>query len=151
MDRFLACWFSGFAKSLDKIDTTSRTEILRACGVACANSYTAEIFSDAKRRSQDLESFLANLSAAFSGAAYDMVGDHAIRVRFSDCDCDLVQADFVRFPHLCECSLFNLKESVERALGVPAAVSMAATILRGGTCCEFAVTWPEEPLWRAYP
>ena len=147
MDRFLAHWFFGFEKALVGMDAASRSVILRECGKACADSYTADLFLDAKKRSTDMKSFLANLCAAFPEGAYVMVDDRTIRVRYSSCGCDLVQAGLVRSPHLCECSAFNLQENVERALGVPVAVSMRATILRGAKCCEFSVTWVQQPHW----
>ena len=147
VDGFLPHWFSGFERALGEMDAVSRSAILRDCGIACADSYTADLFLDAKRRSTDIASFLTNLAASFPACAYAMADDHTLRVRYSSCGCDLVQAGLLRSPYLCGCSAFNLKENVERALGVSVEVSMRATILRGEAGCDFFVTWTEQPSW----
>lgn len=147
MKRFFAHWLTGFDRALRRIDPAARSAILEECGRACADSCTAARFIDAKARSRDAATFASNLTASFSDAGFDLLGPRTIRARYETCSCDLVTDGPVRSPHLCECSAFNLKENVERALGVLATVSIVGTLLRGDDRCELLVEWSEDPQW----
>jgi hypothetical protein len=112
---FLTYWVSGLMKGLESVDEPSRNAILRACGKACADSYTAEVFRDARRQSTDLEGFLAVLAAKFPEAAYEQLAPSTIRVRYTDCACDLVQWGLIKSSLICGCSAYNLQENFELA------------------------------------
>ena len=137
---FLRYWFSGLVNGLRSVDESARKAILRECGKACAASYTAGIFEDARERSTDMGGFLAVLAAKFPGAAYERLDSSTIRVRYAHCACDLVRCGLVKSPLLCECSAYNLQENLERALGIPVSVTLLSSILEGAPQCAFKVS-----------
>jgi predicted ArsR family transcriptional regulator len=141
---FLRYWFAGLERGLAEIDAPARTTLLRACGQACADSYTAAVFADARQHSAGLPGFLHRLGENFPEARYDLLAPGQIEVRIQRCACDLVLRGRVRSPLLCECSLYNLKANFERALGQPVSVQMEASILQGAPECVFLVSLGEE-------
>lgn len=138
-DRFLKYWFSGLVNGLERTDETAREAILRECGKACAASYTAEVFRDAWKQSTDLQSFLNILADRFPEASYELIESGVIRVCYSYCACDLVKWQLVETPLLCRCSMYNLEENFEQALGTQVSVELRASILAGAPQCVFIV------------
>lgn len=138
---FLSHWFAGLQKGLESLDASSRTTILRECGMACARSYTAQVFRESwQQASGDMARFLAALAARFPGATYTQINAHTLKVQYTDCGCDLVQCGWVTSPALCECSMHNLQANLEAALGAPVAVTLETSLLRGGEACVFRVS-----------
>jgi hypothetical protein len=137
---FLTCWFSGLTNGLKSVDEAARNAILRECGKACAESYTADVFRDAWGQSADIEGFLALLAAKFPEATYERLASGSIRVRYSRCACDLVTEGLVKSSLICGCSAYNLKENFERAWGIPVRVTLESSILQGAPQCEFLVS-----------
>ncbi len=133
-------WFSGLISGLEKVDEPAREAILQECGKACARSYTAAVFQEARKDSDDMETFLAALGARFPGAAYELISAETIRVRYSKCACDLVETGLVDSAVICRCSAYNLRENFERALEKPVTVTLESSILQGAGRCEFLVS-----------
>jgi hypothetical protein len=133
--RFLTYWVSGFLDGLAKTDERARETILGECGKACARSYTAQVFQDARRQSTDMDAFFVYLADRFPGATYERTDARTMRVRYATCECDLVRHRLVTSPMLCACSAHNLRENLEQSLGVPVSVAIESSILRGGTHC----------------
>ena len=142
-NRFLFQWFSGLERGLKRMDDAARSVLLQECGKACADSYTAEQFRQAKAESGDLDDFLHRLAQRFPEAAYKKISANSLNVCYSRCECDLVKRRLVTTPLLCECSMHNLKANFEAALGVPVEVTTESTILRGNLQCAFVVRWDE--------
>ena len=140
LKHFMTHWFAGLMDGLEGVDDEARKTILRECGKACARSYTAQVFQDARRHSASVDAFLARLGASFPEATYEKIDLRTIRVRYGRCECDLVKCGLVESPVICECSAYNLQENFERALGAPVAVTIESSILRGGGWCAFLVT-----------
>ncbi len=140
---FLKHWFAGFARGLEELSGPERDRLLRACGRACADSYTRGVFLAARARGGDLPSFLELLEERFPCAHYALHGTNALEVTYAVCACDLVAAGLVRTPLLCGCSAHNLRENFEAALARPVAVELKASILAGAPACSFLVTWNE--------
>jgi hypothetical protein len=138
---FLTYWFAGFADGLAKVDERAREAILGECGKACARSYTAQVFQDARQRSTDLDGFFVYLADRFPGATYERTDARTMRVRYASCECDLVKRGLVTSPMLCACSAHNLKENLEQSLGVPVCVAIESSILRGGTHCVLVASF----------
>jgi hypothetical protein len=141
---FLGYWFAGLMQGLAELDEASRIKIWHECGKACAQSYTAQVFREARQSSTDTGSFLRNLSLRFPGATYEQTDPHMIRVTYSQCGCDLVRLGLVTSPSFCECSVANLQENFRQGLGVPATVTLETSILRGGTHCALKVWLDDE-------
>ena len=137
---FLLYWLSGLVNGLESVDEPARRTILRKCGKACAASYTAEVFESAREHSADMAGFLALLATKFPGAAYEQLDSSTIRVRYTNCACDLVKCGLVKSPLLCECSAYNLQENFERAWGIPVSVTLESSILEGAAQCTFKVS-----------
>jgi hypothetical protein len=146
LQHFMTYWFSGLMDGLEEVDDEARKTILRACGKACAHSYTVQRFQYAKRDSADLEDFLARLADKFPEARYERIAPHTIRVNYDRCECDLVKCGLVKSPLLCECSAYNLRENFERSLGTPVTVVIESSLLRGGTCCALLVSLAAEEM-----
>jgi hypothetical protein len=144
LQRFLTHWFSGLMKGLEGVDEPAREAILRECGRACARSYTAGVFQEARKGSADVGAFLVALTSRFPEATYELLNPHAIRVRYASCACDLVRCGLVESPLICRCSAYNLQENMECALGVPVTVGLEASILGGATSCSLLVTSTDE-------
>jgi hypothetical protein len=138
--RFLTYWFSGWMNGLGSVDEVARKAILRACGKACAESYTAAVFQDAWDQSTDRAGFLALLAAKFPEANYERLASGSIRVRYTRCACDLVTKGLVKSSLICGCSAYNLQENFERAWRIPVRVSLESSILEGAPQCEFLVS-----------
>jgi predicted ArsR family transcriptional regulator len=136
---FMDHWFAGLIAGLAEVDEEARDTILRACGRACADSYTAQVFQEAWQQSRDLDRFLARLAERFPGATYERLESYRIRVTYSSCGCDLVRLGLVRSPLICACSAHNLQENLQRALQVRVSVKPVASILGGATRCTFQV------------
>ncbi len=137
---FLTYWFAGLMEGLEGVGEPARKAILRECGKACAASYTAGIFQDARERSTDVEGFLAVLTARFPEASYEPLSSSTIRVRYSHCACDLVRLGLVKTSLICGCSAYNLRENFERAWGIPVSVVLESSILEGASECAFLVS-----------
>jgi hypothetical protein len=56
---------------LKSVDEPARKAILREGGKVCAESYTVEVFEDARERSTDINGFLAVLAAKFPEATHE--------------------------------------------------------------------------------
>jgi hypothetical protein len=143
--RFLTYWFSGLMNGLESVDEAVRQSILRECGRACAESYTADVFRGAWEQSTDMAGFLALLAVRFPEATYEPLASGSIRVRYGRCACDLVTGGLVKSPLICGCSAYNLQENFERAWGIPVRVTLESSILEGAPQCVFLVS-PESPL-----
>ncbi len=137
---FLDYWFAGFVRGLDALDESSRRRVLHACGKACAQSYTVQVFRAVRENSDDLDSFLQNLSRRGSGSRYERIDSSTLRATYNSCGCDLVRLGLVKSPTLCECSAANLRENLEQSLGLSVSVAIDSSILRGGTQCILSVT-----------
>jgi len=143
-EEFLRYWFGGFIKGMENVDEKSQETVLRACGVACAQSYTEQVFQEAKQNSEDLQGFLTQLARRFRGARYESTDEHTISVRYRNCGCDLVINGWVKSPMLCKCSAGNLQRNFEASLGIPVQVKLISSILGGGKECVFEVLLCEE-------
>jgi hypothetical protein len=138
--QFLGFWLSGLMSGLESVDEPARETILRECGKACARSYTAGVFQEARKNSTDMESFLATLAERFPGATYELLSAETIRVRYANCACDLVETGLASSPLICECSAHNLRANFEQALERPVGVTLERSILRGANECELLVS-----------
>lgn len=136
---FMEHWFAGLVAGLAEVDEDARNTILRACGRACAESYTAQVFQEAWQESRDLDRFLARLAERFPGATYERIDSYSISVTYTSCGCDLVRLGLVRAPLICACSAYNLQENLQRALGTRVTVSRGTSILQGAARCTFDV------------
>lgn len=143
--RFLTYWISGLMDGLASVDEPARQIVLRECGKACAASYTAGVFQDAREQSDDMDGFLAALAAKFRAATYERLTADTIRVCYTRCACDLVEWGLVASSLICGCSVYNLQENFERAWGVPVSVTLETSILEGASQCAFLVSL-ESPL-----
>lgn len=137
---FFTHWFAGFSRGMETLDGAAREKLLHQCGRACAQSYTVQIFRQARADSADLDAFLYNLSRSLPGAGYERLGANVIRATYAQCGCDLVRLGLVRSPQLCACSAANLRENLEQALGTPVSVTIESSILRGGSQCVLLAT-----------
>jgi hypothetical protein len=135
---FARHWFSGLMNGLENADPSARETILRECGKACAQSYTAGVFEEAWRHSADMEAFLAELAIRFPEATYEQLNPRTIRVRYATCECDLVKHALIKSPVICECSAHNLQENF-CASGIPVTVTVEGSILGGQTQCTLMV------------
>ena len=142
---FLRHWVSGLMNGLESIDRTARKTILRECGKGCAESYTIEVFRNARAQSADLEHFLGILAAKFPEARYELLTPSTIRVCYTYCACDLVKWGLVKSPLICECSAFNLQENFEQAWGIGAHVTLETSILEGAPECVLVVSLESPP------
>lgn len=140
LKEFLDYWYAGFMRGIEALDEPSRKKVLAECGKACAESYTVQVFREAKQNSVDLDSFLRNLSQKGSGSKYERIGENTIRATYNKCGCDLVRLGLVKSPTLCECSAANLRENLQQSLGKSASVAVESSILRGGTHCVLIAT-----------
>ena len=145
ISHFLKHWFSGWVRGLEIVDEPARRAILRACGKACAASYTTGVFQDARERSADMAGFLTLLAAKFPEATYEQLTPTTIQVRYSRCACDLVQCGLVQSPLLCDCSAYNLQENFERAWGIPVRATLERSILAGAPECALLVSLASPP------
>jgi hypothetical protein len=93
---FLDYWFAGLLQGLEGLDEPSQSKVLHECGKACARSYTAQVFREAKQDSADMDTFLQALSRGFPEASYERVGSDVIRVTYARCGCDLVRLGWSR-------------------------------------------------------
>jgi predicted ArsR family transcriptional regulator len=141
---FLGWWFSGFADGLEKLDDEQRTILLRACGKACAASYTANLFRETWQQNADLPQFLEQLSEKFPGGSYRLIDEHTLSVSYRECGCDLVKLGWIKTPLLCGCSANNLQQNFEAALAVPVGVEILTSILDGQDQCTFLVSLGED-------
>jgi hypothetical protein len=142
---FLEYWFAGLMDGLESLDEPGREVVLCQCGKACAESYTAGVFQDAREQSTDMAGFLAILAARFPDASYQQLSPETIRVKIKQCGCDLVKEGLVKSPLICRCSVYNLRENFERAWGIPASVALESSILEGAPQCSFLVTLERAP------
>lgn len=141
---FLRFWFAGLVEGLESVDAPARRTILRACGNACARSYTAEQFQQAWQSSIGMADFLRELARRFPEASYTMTDRNQIQARYNRCACDLARLGLVTHPLLCDCSAQNLESNFSGALGKPVSVALESAILRGAEQCCFTVTIEEE-------
>ena len=144
---FFQHWFAGLMQGIEALDDTARRGLLARCGEACAASYTAEVFSRARAESADWAGFLGNLSRAFPGAGYTWDGVDTVHVCYAACGCDLVRLGLVTSPTLCECTVANLRANFQAAVGVPVAVTLEGSLLRGDACCALQVRVLEPVDW----
>ncbi len=136
---FLTYWFSGFTQGLEQIDETSQDRLLKNCGLACAQSYTAEVFRVTYRQSKNLPDFFLRLAEKFPEGVYDYIDEHRLTVHYKNCACDLVKNGWVKSPVLCKCSQYNLQQNLEAALGRTVQVELKSSILGGAAECLFEV------------
>lgn len=140
MDNFLKYWFGGFDASLSHIDETSRNKIFKECGKACSNSYTRQVFMDAKKEAHDDKDFFAALKKTFTELELEIKEANLYEISYKFCACDLVRSGFVSSPYLCECSRSSLEYNLESVWGEgQAEVTLIESILAGAPCCRFLV------------
>ena len=139
LSHFLSYWFQGFAGGIEQMDDSARAVLLKSCGMACAQSYTIQIYREAWQASQNIQEFLKNLGQRFPEARYTLQDENTIDVVYSTCACDLVRNGWVKSLHLCSCSVANLQANFEAGLGYPVTVRMEKTLLQGGAECHFVV------------
>ena len=137
---FLAFWFSGYINSLEQMDESAQETLLRACGLACGQSYTIQVFQGARAKGADLDEFLAELDRKFPASKYERITEDKIRVTYAQCGCDLVRLGWVKSPIQCKCSVYNLQQNFAHALQKPVQVRLLSSILGGAETCEFEVT-----------
>ena len=137
---FLSYWFSGYANGLEQMDESARDTLLRACGLACGQSYTIQVFREAYTRSTNLNEFLAELAQVFPASKYERTAEDKISVSYAQCGCDLVRLGWVKSPIQCKCSVYNLQQNFTHALQKPVQVRLLSSILGGAETCEFEVT-----------
>jgi len=140
LHEFLDYWFGGLLQGIEALDEPSQSKVLHECGKACARSYTAQVFREARQDSADIDAFLQNLARRLPKARYEQVGATTIKVTYTRCGCDLVRLGLVKSPIFCECSAANLRENFEQALGTSASVAIESSILRGGPQCVLMVS-----------
>lgn len=140
LHHFLAYWFSGLMNGLGELDDVSRKKVLRECGKACSQSYTMQIFRDAKENSSDIDSMLKNLAKRFPGSKYERDGSNIIKVTYRQCGCDLVRLGLVKSASWCQCSAFSLQENFQLVLGKSVSVAVQASILKGAKQCILIVS-----------
>jgi hypothetical protein len=142
MDNFYKYWFGGFEEALNKLDDNNRKLILKECGNACSDSYTRQVFLDAKRKSGSVEEFLEELRKTFTELMVETVEkEHQYIFTYRFCACDLVKEKLVSSPHLCECSRSSLLYNLEAVYGEgKVQVEKVQTILSGASCCRFKIT-----------
>ena len=138
-NEFLQYWFAGFMNGLQTLDENSQEAMLNACGLACALSYTAQVFVEGRQLTSSIPEFLDLLATKFPGSSYEMVGEHQIKVTYHECACDLVKKGWVKNPLLCRCSVSNLQQNFENSLLLPVHTRLISSILGGATQCEFEV------------
>lgn len=141
---FLTFWLAGLINGLEQVDDTAQQTILRACGRGCADSYTAQVFTDVKQQSADFNSFLTNLSPRFPEAIYERTSPREIRVTYAHCACDLVRRGLTQSPIICHCSAYNLQANFERVFKPPIDLTIQSSILRGDQTCRFVVSLPHD-------
>ena len=71
LHEFLGYWFAGLMRGIEALDEPSRRKVLYECGRACAQSYTVQVFREARQNSTDIDSFLQNLAQRFPEAKYE--------------------------------------------------------------------------------
>ena len=142
MDDFLKHWFNGFQASLNEIDDTSRKKIFKECGKACSNSYTKQVYLDAKSNSSNEEEFIEKLKKEFPEIIIDVIEkEHLYHIKYKFCACDLVNRKYIDTPYICECSRNSLLYNWETILGEGnVKVELVQSILSGAPCCKFIVT-----------
>jgi len=140
-EHFLGYWFSGFMKGLEQVDEKAQHVILKTCGLACARSYTVEVFRQAKEKSNDLDSFLEKLAKRFPEAEYKRIDEATIEVSYQECACDLVKNGWIQSALLCKCSVYNLERNFKEALEKPVQVKLKSSILAGAEQCLFEVVF----------
>jgi hypothetical protein len=141
MDSFLKSWFSGFDASLSEIDQACRNKILKECGKACSDSYTKQVYIDAKRNTQNDEEFFAALKKTFCELEIDVKEKgRCYEIIYRYCACDLVKQNLVHTPYLCECSRSSLRYNLESVWGEGQVdVNLVESILTGAPCCRLQV------------
>ena len=141
MDHFLKYWFGGFQSALNHIDEASRSTVFKECGKACSDSFTRQVYLDAKRSAQDDEEFFAALKKTFSELEIETKEKNCrYEVRYKFCACDLVKQGFMNTPQLCECSRSSLLYNLESVWGEGhAEVILIESILGGAPCCRFEI------------
>lgn len=142
MDDFLKHWFNGFQVSMNQIDDVSREKIFKECGKACSNSYTKQIYLDAKNNSSNEEEFIEKLKKAFPEIIIDVIEkEHLYHIKYKFCACDLVKKKYINASYICECSRNSLLYNWETILGEGNVnVELVQTILSGAPFCHFIVT-----------
>lgn len=144
LHEFLGYWFEGWQRGMDTLDEVSRDRVFHECGKACARSYTAQVFREARQNGADMPSFLHNLTQRFPSARYEWDGDRTIHVIYAQCGCDLVRLGLIRSGEFCECSAANLRENFEQVLESSVHVTIEDSILRGGSQCVLTVSLENE-------
>lgn len=142
MDNFFKYWFNGFQTSLDQIDDISRKQILKECGKACSNSYTKQVYLNAKNNSSNEEQFIEELKKAFPEIIIEIIEkEHLYHINYKFCACDLVNKNYINTAYICECSRNSLLYNWETIFGEGNVnVELVQTILQGASCCQFIVT-----------
>jgi len=140
LKEFMDYWFAGLLRGIEALDGPSQRKVLSECGKAYAQSYTVQVFREAKQNSVDLDSFLLNLSRKGSGSKYERIDSSTIKATYNKYGCDLVRLGLVKSPALCECSAANLRENLRQSLGKSASVAIESSILRGGSHCVLIVS-----------
>jgi predicted hydrocarbon binding protein len=131
-------WIRTIIAGMDShLDDATRSQLLEACGRACARGEGA---SPASQCQGDLDKFLA-MVRIWHGADETVVRDgDIVTILCSRCMCPLVGDNPGRLSgSFCECSFGWMKENFETILGRPVDVEVAETIHRGGEGCRFTI------------
>jgi len=138
--QFLKHWLNGFDRSLADLDGENREKLLQACGEACSNSYSRNVYMRAYDLSNDIDSFIEHLNEAFEELDIRRVRDDEIELIYTRCACPLVKAGFVEDALFCICSLKSLKYNWESVLGKENVdIRLKESILAGDEKCLFTV------------
>jgi len=138
-ESFLKYWVSGVFAGIKNLDAAAQKTIFTACGQACGDSYTVELFRKVREESASLEESLTHLGEKFPEAAYTMIGENQIQVTYQQCGCDLVRLGWVKNPILCQCSVKNLENNFSQGLGLDVTVILERSVLSGDEDCAFIV------------
>ncbi|UCG03981.1 MAG: hypothetical protein JSW11_08330 [Candidatus Heimdallarchaeota archaeon] len=141
---FLKQWLLGLFQGLENQPREVNTDILKSCGIACANPQAVEFFRKAWKRSQNIEQFIETLNHHYQEEVFIIKPESSIQVRYSKCYCPLRQIKLVDSSLLRNCSHFWLEEVFESALNVPVKVKIVKTMCSGANSCIFKVSLPSK-------
>jgi len=138
---FLQHWFKGFEKSMACMPEADRNAVWKACGRACSDSYTKQIYLETYAHAKNINDFCARLKERFPEMDISLSGDGAyVQLTYRYCACDLVRDGYMSTPLLCECSRQSLLYNWEAVLGEQnVEVELLQSILGGGDCCRFLI------------
>lgn len=142
MDKEFFChWFRGFAEGMRGLTETERNKMFAACGRACSESYSLDVFRRLRARTVDCAGFFEQLQNEIPAIEVEALESGRVyEIRYRECLCDLRHEGLMDDPMLCECSrrslLYNLSAVFphERIT-----VDLRGSILRGDEKCVLRV------------